>query len=74
MLWHNVRMPDEHSFTLQQIDGARTDYALIESNLESIVKQLSRAPTRGDLAWAALGIMVGSAAIVILWAEAFWRL
>jgi hypothetical protein len=67
-------MQDVHSFTLQQIDGARTDYALIESNLKAIAKQLSHAPTRGDLVWAALGIMVWSAAIVILWAEAFWRL
>jgi len=67
-------MPDDHSFTLQQIDGARSDYALIETNLEAIAKQLANAPTRSDLAWAALGIMVGAAAIVILWAEAFWRL
>jgi hypothetical protein len=54
--------------------GRGTDYALIESSLESIAKQLARAPTRGNLAKAALGIIVGSAAIVILWAEAFWRL
>jgi len=65
-------MINENSFTLQQIDGARTDYALIEANLESVAKQLGEL--RAYIAKAALGIMVGSAAIVILWAEAFWRL
>jgi hypothetical protein len=58
---------------LQQADQARTDSALIESNLEFISGQLSRLPTRGDLAKAALGIIISTAALVILWAEAFWR-
>ena len=35
--------------------------------------QLARLPTRGDLAKAALGIIISTAALVILWAEAFWR-
>jgi hypothetical protein len=36
--------------------------------------QLARLPTRRDLAKAALGIIFASAGLVILWAEAFWRL
>jgi hypothetical protein len=36
--------------------------------------QLARLPTRRDLAKAALGIIISTAALVILWAEAFWRL
>ena len=36
--------------------------------------QLARLPTRADLAKAALGIIICTAALVILWAEAFWHL
>jgi hypothetical protein len=67
-------MSDERILTLRQADQARTDFALLESNLEFIVSRLSRLPTRRDLAMAALGIIVSTAALVILWAEAFWRL
>jgi hypothetical protein len=67
-------MSEERILTLQQADQARTDFALLESNLEFIAGQLSRLPTRGDLAKAALGIIISTAALVILWAEAFWRL
>ena len=74
LLWHNVHMSDERILTLRQADQARTDFALIESNLEFIMGRLSRLPTRGDLAMAALGIIISTAALVILWAEAFWRL
>ena len=66
-------MSDERILTLRQADQARTDFALIESNLEFIAGRLSRLPTRGDLAKAALGIIISTAALVILWAEAFWR-
>jgi hypothetical protein len=58
----------------RNLDQARTDFALLESNLEFIASRLSRLPTRRDLAMAALGIIVSTAALVILWAEAFWPL
>jgi hypothetical protein len=58
---------------LRQADQARTDFALLESNLEFIAGRLARLPTRRDLAMAALGIIMSTAALVILWAEAFWR-
>jgi hypothetical protein len=35
--------------------------------------QLAKLPTRRDLARAALGIIISTAALVILWAETFWR-
>jgi hypothetical protein len=35
--------------------------------------QVARLPTRRDLAKAALGVIISSAALVILWAEAFGR-
>jgi hypothetical protein len=67
-------MSDTRILTLRQADQARTDFALLESNPEFIASRLSRLPTRRDLAMAALGIIVSTAALVILWAEAFWRL
>jgi hypothetical protein len=67
-------MSDERILTLRQADQARTDFALIESDLELIMGQLARLPTRRDLAMTALGIIVATAALVILWAEAFWHL
>jgi hypothetical protein len=39
-------MPDENILTLRQADQARTDFALIESNLEFLAGQLARVPTR----------------------------
>jgi hypothetical protein len=50
-------MPDENILALRPADQARTDFALIESNLEFIAGQLVRLPTRRDLARAALGII-----------------
>jgi hypothetical protein len=67
-------MPDEHSLALRQADQARNDFAAIESDLQFVMAQLARLPTRGDLAKAALGIIISTAALVILWAEAFWHL
>jgi len=58
---------------LRQANQARTDFAVIESDLQFVMGQLARLPTRGDLAKAALGIIISTAALVILWAEAFWR-
>ena len=55
-------------------DQARTDFAAIESDLEVIQIQLSRLPRRRELAGTALGIIFATAALVILWAEAFWHL
>jgi hypothetical protein len=67
-------MPDENILTLRQADQARTDFAAIQSDLQFIAGQLARLPTRRDLAKTALGIIISTAALVILWAEAFWRL
>jgi hypothetical protein len=68
--WHNVRMADENILTLRQADQARTDFALIESNLEFLAGQLARVPTRGDLAKAALGIIFGSCAAALRFGNA----
>jgi hypothetical protein len=39
---HNVHMTDRNILTLRQADQARTDFALLESNLESIAAQLAK--------------------------------
>ena len=51
-----------HRLTLRQADQARSDFAIIESDLEAIYARLARVPTRGDLARTALGIIFCSAA------------
>jgi hypothetical protein len=45
--------------------------AWLESDLHFVMGQLAQLPTRGYLAKAALGIIFCTAALVILWAEAF---
>jgi hypothetical protein len=67
-------MSEEYPLTLRQADEARTDFALIERDLQFVMSQLARLPTRGDLARAALGIIISTATLVILWAETFWHL
>ena len=67
-------MPDQNLLTLRHANQPRTDFAAIESDLQFVRGQLARLPTRRDLAKAALGIIISTAALVILWAEAFWRL
>jgi hypothetical protein len=61
-------MSDERSLTLRQADQARTDFALLESNLEIIMGQLARVPTRAYLCrtlllamasvWALLAVLL----------------
>jgi hypothetical protein len=65
-------MPDpEIRLTLRQVDQARTDFAIIEHELE-IYPRLARIPTRVELARTALAIIFGTAGLVILF-ELLWR-
>jgi hypothetical protein len=59
-------MPDEDSLTLLQADQARSDFAVIESDLQFIAGQLARLPTRGELARAALGIIFATMILTTL--------
>ena len=62
--------------TLRQADQARTDFALIESNLESLASQLARIPTRKEQARNTLGIIFATAmltTLAILWFTGYWR-
>jgi hypothetical protein len=42
-------MPDEHSLALREADRARSDFAAIEGDLQFIMGQLARMPTRAFL-------------------------
>ena len=68
---------DPTRFALRQADQAREAYAQVMEELDLVKEQLARLPTRRDQAFIALKIMFGSAvlsaALVILWLEAFWR-
>ena len=66
-------MPAEHTLALRDAGQARTDFALIESNLEFIAGQLARLPTRRDLAKVALGIIFCSAVFTTLFAWIVWH-
>jgi hypothetical protein len=70
---HNVHMSKQYPLTLRQADEARTDFALLESDLELVMGQLARVPTRGDLAQAALGIIFCSAVFTTLFVWIVWH-
>ena len=68
---------DADRFTLRQADQAREAYAQVMEELDLVKEQLARLPTRRDQAFMPLRVTLGTevvtAAIVILWFEAFWR-
>ena len=60
-------------FTLRQVDQARTDFAIIEDELEAIHKRLSQLPTRNEVWRAAMLGMLGGAVAAVTLIEAFAR-
>jgi hypothetical protein len=67
----------ERALTLRQAARARDDFAMIMDELDFVKAQLARLPTRRDQAFTPLTIVIatafGTAALVILWFELFWR-
>jgi hypothetical protein len=60
-------MPDD-PFTLRQIGQTRTDFAIIEDELEALHARLALKPTRSGLARAALSIIFCTAIVTtLLW-------
>jgi hypothetical protein len=69
-------MSNENILTLRQADQARTDFALVESNLELIMAQVARIPTRKEQARNTLGIIFATATlttVAVLWFTGYWR-
>jgi len=56
---------NEYDLTLRQADQARTDFAAITDDLEFMMGQLAKVPTRRDLAWVALAAFLGGAGFAI---------
>jgi hypothetical protein len=61
-------VPDDHErrLTLRQADKARTDFAIIESDLEFLMQRIAQLPTAADLWRATLLIAFVAAALGIV--------
>jgi hypothetical protein len=63
-------MNDEYPLTLRQADAARTDFALLEQQLEFLASRIARLPTRGylcrTLVLATASLWVLLAAVLLL--------
>jgi hypothetical protein len=67
-------MPDDRSFTLRHIDGARTDFALLADDIDFLKTQIAAIPKRDELWRVAFMAMLSGSALTISLALAFWRL
>jgi hypothetical protein len=63
----------DSQFTLRQADHARSDFAIIEDELEAIHARLARLPTWVDLWRATLLITFVAAVLGIVGIEALWH-
>jgi hypothetical protein len=51
---------------LREAEQARTDFAAIEDDLEFIMAQVAKVPTRREPVWVAAGSFAGGAALAAL--------
>jgi hypothetical protein len=56
----------EHRLTLQQADQARTDFAIIEDDLEAICARLAKIPTRSETLRLTLGCVAAVVVVLLL--------
>jgi hypothetical protein len=66
----------KYPLTLRLADQTRSDFAAIESDLQFIMAQLARIPTRKEQARNALGIIFATAmltTLAVLWFTGYWR-
>jgi hypothetical protein len=69
-------MSERYPLALRQADQARTDFATIESDLQFLMAQLARIPTRKEQARNTLGIILATATLTtlaVLWFTGYWR-
>jgi hypothetical protein len=69
-------MSERYPLALRQADQARTDFATIESDLQFLIAQLARIPTRKEQARNTLGIIFATATLTtlaVLWFTGYWR-
>jgi hypothetical protein len=72
MIWHNHRMPDDQPLHLPRPDPERVHLGRMQADLEFLIEQISRLPTRQEQALRPLYVMVETAGFVILF-QLFWR-
>jgi hypothetical protein len=66
-------MPDDHHPLTPGRNPEDIDLGAIKADLEFLMERVSRLPTRTEQVLKPLYVVVGSAGIVILWFELFWR-
>ena len=69
-------MSERYPLALRQADQVRTDFATIESDLQFLMGQLARIPTRKEQARNTLGIIFATAmltTLAVLWFTGYWR-
>jgi len=66
-------MPDGSSPNLPRRNPEDIDLGAIKADLEFLIERVARLSTRKEQALKPLYMMVGSAGLVILWIEFFWR-
>jgi hypothetical protein len=69
-------MSERYPLALRQADETRADFAAIESDLQFVIAQLARIPTRKEQARNTLGIIFATAmltTLAVLWFTGFWR-
>ena len=69
-------MSERYPLTLRQADEARADFAVIDSDLQFIIAQFARIPTRKEQARNTLGIIFATATLTtlaVLWFTGYWR-
>jgi hypothetical protein len=66
-------MPDDQHPLNPRRNPEDIDLGAIKTDLEFLIEQVSRLPTRKEQVLKPLYVMVGSAGLVIAWIELFWR-
>jgi hypothetical protein len=64
-------MPDDHRPLMPRRNPEDSDLGVIKADLKFLIEQVTRF--RKEQALKPLYAMIGSAGIVILWIELFWR-
>jgi hypothetical protein len=66
-------MPDDYHPPTPRHNPEDIDLGAIKADLEFLIERVERLPTREEQALRPLYVIVGSAGLVILWFELFWR-
>jgi hypothetical protein len=61
IIWHYIVMLDEHRSALPRRDPEHVDLAAIKTDLEFLMEQVARLPTRREQALKPLYVIIGSA-------------